>query len=81
MYFENAANAIGRGASVLGMAPDMPDLKIHEWNLTIEKMLNESTAFRIRYNGKHGVNAEQFMDLNEVQSAHQAPAPQLATSV
>jgi len=64
----NNPNAIGRGASVLGMAPDMPDLKIHEWNLTIEKMLNESTAFCIRYNGKHGIHADQLDNINPTQT-------------
>ena len=64
----NTPNAIARGASVLGMAPDMPDLKIHEWNLMIEKMLNVGTAFRLRYNGKHGVNSDQLDNINPTQT-------------
>lgn len=62
----NNPNAVGRGISVVGVDPNFPNLRIHEWNLTVEKQLTETTVIRLRYNGKHGVNADQ---LNEIDPA------------
>jgi hypothetical protein len=59
---------IGRGVSVLGLAPELPDTRIHEWNLTLEKQLSSSTVFRLRYNGKHGLHTDQLTEINPTQT-------------
>ena len=60
----NSPNALGIGQGVNAIDPNFPDMKIHEWNFTIEKLLNASTALRIRYNGKHGIHADQINNIN-----------------
>src|SRR5258708_1028122 len=60
----NSPNPVGRGQGVVGIDPHFPDLKIHEWNLAIEKQLSHTLVFRIRYTGKHGVNADQLKEIN-----------------
>ena len=61
----NSPNPVGRGSSgVIGIDPNFPDLKIHEWNLAIEKQLSRTLVARIRYAGKHGVNADQLNEIN-----------------
>ena len=61
----NSPNPVGRGSSaVIGIDPNFPDLKIHEWNLAIEKQVSRTMVVRIRYNGKHGVNADQLNEIN-----------------
>ena len=30
-----------------------PSLRVHEWNLTVEKQISSNTVFRFTYNGKH----------------------------
>ena len=59
----NKPLSVGRGQSVFGMGP-LPSMKIHEWNLALEKQISESTVVRLRYNGKHGVNADQVQEIN-----------------
>lgn len=56
--------ALSRGQSVVGLDTRFPNLKIHEWNATVEKELGAAMVFRIRYNGKHGVNADQLTEIN-----------------
>jgi hypothetical protein len=60
----NNPGAIGVGQGVVGMAENQPSLRIHEWNLAIEKQLNANTVFRFTYTGKHGVNADQLIQIN-----------------
>lgn len=60
----NNPGAIGRGQSVIGMAENQPSMRIHEWNLAVEKQLSKSTVFRVTYTGKHGVNADQLFEIN-----------------
>ncbi|HEY2932664.1 MAG TPA: hypothetical protein VGK99_13040, partial [Acidobacteriota bacterium] len=60
----NNPTAIGRGVAVRGLADEQPSLRIHEWNLAIEKQLNKSTVFRVTYKGKHGVNSDQLYEIN-----------------
>ncbi|MBS1857314.1 MAG: TonB-dependent receptor [Acidobacteria bacterium] len=62
----NNPAAIGRGASVVGMGP-LPSMKIHEWNVALEKELNRATVVRIRYTGRHGWNADQLDNINPSQ--------------
>ena len=57
-------NAITRGIGVVGLAEDQPSMRIHEWNLALEKQLNQSTVVRLTYTGKHGVNADQLFEIN-----------------
>ena len=56
--------SVGRGQGVTGLDPNFPNLKIHEWNLMLEKQIKKANVFRIRYNGKHGVNADQQFNIN-----------------
>ena len=63
----NNPAAIGRGISVLSLGP-LPSMQIHEWNLALEKQLGTSTVFRVRYNGKHGVHADQLNEINSTQT-------------
>ena len=55
---------IGRGTAVAGMAENQRNLRIHDWNLVLEKQLTASTVIRFTYQGKHGVNADQQFNLN-----------------
>jgi hypothetical protein len=60
----NNPSAIGRGVAVRGMDNDQNSVRIHEWNLAIERQLAKTTVFRIRYTGKHGVNTDQLYEIN-----------------
>lgn len=60
----NNPGSIGRGQSVVGMDINQPSMRIHEWNLALEKQLNKNTVFRLTYTGKHGLNADQLYELN-----------------
>ena len=60
----NSPNSVGRGIAVVGVDPNFPNLRIHEWNLALEKQVSHSLVFRLRYNGKHGVNADQLNEIN-----------------
>jgi Carboxypeptidase regulatory-like domain/TonB dependent receptor len=53
-----------RGQAVRGMGENQPSLRIHEWNLTVEKQISQNTVIRLRYTGKHGVNADQLIEIN-----------------
>ncbi len=64
----NQPNPVGRGIGVVGIDERFPNLRVHEWNLALEKQLNATTVLRVRYNGKHGVNADQLMDINPQQT-------------
>jgi len=69
---ENSANvidlnnptALGRGQGVVAMDGKQPSLRIHEWNLALEKQLDASTVLRFTYKGKHGVNTDQLFNIN-----------------
>jgi hypothetical protein len=62
----NATNPVGiaRGTAVAGMDTNQRNLRIHDWNLTIEKQLTKSTVMRFTYQGKHGVNSDQQFNIN-----------------
>lgn len=60
----NSVAALGRGQSVIGLAENQPSLRIHEWNMALEKQLSPSIVFRVTYTGKHGVNADQLKEIN-----------------
>jgi hypothetical protein len=59
----NNPAAIGRGASVVAMG-DLPSMKIHEWNATLEKQIGGASVFRVRYTGRHGWHADQLNNIN-----------------
>ncbi len=77
----NSPNAVGRGQSVVGIDPRFPNLKIHEWNLAIEKQILRTLVFRIRYNGKHGVNADQLNEINPAPTTYNYYATTLQPTV
>ncbi len=62
----DATNPVGiaRGTAVAGMAENQRNLRIHDWNLTIEKQLSKSTVIRFTYGGKHGINSDQQFNIN-----------------
>lgn len=66
----NDPASIGRGIGVVGMDGKQPSLKIHEWNLALEKQLAPSTVLRFTYKGKHGVNTDQLFNINAQANAY-----------
>lgn len=64
----NDPTSVGRGRSVVGMDGAQPSLRVHEWNVALEKQLAASTVVRLTYKGKHGVNADQLFNINATQS-------------
>jgi hypothetical protein len=63
----NNPASIGRGASVVAMG-DLPSMKIHEWNATLEKQVRDNMVFRVRYTGRHGWHADQLDNINPQQT-------------
>jgi hypothetical protein len=70
----NSSNAISlsqpRGitpgtASISYFDPNLPDSRVHTWNLTLEKEVMASTAVRVRYAGVHGGDATQWYSYNQ----------------
>lgn len=55
---------IGVGQAVAGMAEDQRNLRIHEWNVTLEKQIGSSSVVRLNYTGKHGINSDQQFNIN-----------------
>ena len=64
----NDPTSVARGRSVVGLDGAQPSLRIHEWNLALEKQIAKSTVIRITYKGKHGVNADQLFNINATQT-------------
>lgn len=60
----NSPTSISRGQAVIGLAKDLPPLRIHEYNIVIEKQVSQTMVLRLRYNGKYGVNADQLYNIN-----------------
>ncbi|MBI2685306.1 MAG: TonB-dependent receptor [Acidobacteria bacterium] len=63
-------NSVGRGISVVGVEPRFPNLRVHEFNLAVEKQFTPSFVFRLRYNGKHGTNADQLNEINPAPTSY-----------
>ena len=56
---------ISRGsASAYNFAPNLPDSRVHSWNLTLEKEVATSMVVRARYVGSHVSNLNQWYDYN-----------------
>lgn len=65
----NNVSAVGVGSvGVVGLAESLPDSKIHEWNVTLEKQLSASFVSRLTYSGKHGLDLDQLNELNPQQT-------------
>ena len=62
----DAVNPVGiaRGQAVAGMDENQRNLRIHEWNLALEKQIGQSSVVRLTYTGKHGVNSDQQFNIN-----------------
>jgi hypothetical protein len=60
----NSSAGLGVGTPVRGLADQQPSLKVHEWNLAIERQLAKTTVLRLRYAGKHGINSDQQSEIN-----------------
>lgn len=60
----NNPTSLGRGQAVVAMDGKQPSLRIHEWNLALEKQLAISTVIRLTYKGKYGVNTDQLYNIN-----------------
>jgi hypothetical protein len=57
---------ITRGtASANYFDPNLPDSRVHTWNLTLEKEVMASTVARARYVGVHGSNQSQWYSYNQ----------------
>lgn len=60
----NSPSALGVGQSIVALSPDLPDSKIFEWNVEIEKPLGRNFVLRAKYDGKHGSHLDQLNNIN-----------------
>jgi hypothetical protein len=56
--------SVSRGRGVIGLDGAQPSLKIHEYNLALEKQVAAATVVRFTFKAKHGVNADQLFNIN-----------------
>lgn len=57
---------ITRGtAQISYFSPNLPDSRIHNWNLTVEKEVMASTVARVRYVGSHSADLSQWYSYNQ----------------
>jgi hypothetical protein len=62
----NQPRGITRGtAQIAYFNPDLPDSRVHNWNLTLEKEILASTVARARYVGVHGAKQSQWYSYNQ----------------
>ncbi|MEK7407495.1 MAG: hypothetical protein AAB225_20650, partial [Acidobacteriota bacterium] len=60
------ARTITRGSPLASyFAPEQPDARVQDWNLTLEKEVMADTVVRAAYVGNRGSNLEQFYRYNE----------------
>jgi hypothetical protein len=45
-------------------APDQPDSRVQDWNMTLEKEVMRNTVARVAYVGNHGSRLDQFFSYN-----------------
>jgi hypothetical protein len=58
-------NSIVRGTpSAYFFAPEQPDTRVHDWNLTVEKEVMTNTVLRVSYVGNHTSNLQLQRELN-----------------
>ena len=61
----NSPRGISRGtANVYYFDPNMPDSRVHNWNLSIEKELRGAMVARARYTGSHAADIGQWNTYN-----------------
>jgi hypothetical protein len=57
---------ITRGtAQISYFSPNLPDSRIHSWNLTLEKEITATSVARARYVGSHSANLSQWYNYNQ----------------
>jgi hypothetical protein len=65
------AKSMGRGCcGVSYFAPDMPDPRVQDWNLTFEKEIMANTVARAGYFGNHSTRLEQKYNFNDPTPAY-----------
>jgi hypothetical protein len=50
--------------------PNQPTAKVHDWNVTFEKMIMSNTVLRAGYVGNHGANQMQIFSYNDATPAY-----------
>jgi len=50
--------------------PEQPSTRSHQWNLTLEREIFESTSLRLGYVGNHASRLEQFYTFNEAPNSY-----------
>lgn len=58
------------GMQVAYFNPNMPSTLSHQWNLTVEREIFDSTVLRVGYVGNHASRLEQFYTYNEAAPAY-----------
>lgn len=62
----DATSGLNRGSPVVSyFAPNQPDARVQDWNLTFEKEVRNDTVVRVGLVGNHSSNLEQFYRYNE----------------
>jgi hypothetical protein len=61
---DNANSLTPGSASVSYLAREMPDARVQDWNLTLEKEIMESTVVKAGYFGNHSSNLDQLYQFN-----------------
>ena len=60
------ASGLTRGSANMSyFAPDQPDPRVHDWNVTMEKEVMANTLARVAYVGNHGSHLEQYFTFND----------------
>lgn len=58
--------SLSRGSAIASyFAPDQPDSRVQDWNLTLEKEIMSNTLLRVAYVGNHVGHLEQYYRYNE----------------
>jgi hypothetical protein len=61
----DTTSGLNRGsAGISYFAPNQPDSRVQDWNLTFEKEIMENTVVRVGYVGNRSSNLEQFYQYN-----------------
>ncbi|MGH9662467.1 MAG: carboxypeptidase regulatory-like domain-containing protein, partial [Bryobacteraceae bacterium] len=67
----NEPGGVTRGSFLTSyFEPEQPTSRAHEWNLTLEKEILDSTVVRIGYVGTHGSKLEQFYTFNDAPNTY-----------
>lgn len=67
----DATQSLSNGsANVSYFAPDQPDPRVQQWNITIEKEIYSNTVLRAGYVGNHSSHLEQLYQYNNTTPAY-----------